>query len=160
MSEKINLLLKIYDQAFDHTAWHGTNLRGSIKGLNISELLWRPQPKRHNCWEIVLHCAYWKYVIWRRLTQKGKKGDFPRKPSDWPRHSKNPDLKEWQSDLELLTHYHHLLRDAISEFSENNLNRNPKGSKVSYIKTIYGIASHDLYHAGQIQLIKRMVRSI
>lgn len=159
MSEKINLLLKFYDQAFDYTAWHGTNLRGSIKGLNISELLWRPQPKRHNCWEIVLHCAYWKYVIWRRLTQKGKKGDFRRRPSDWPRHSKYPDIKEWKSDLELLAHYHHLLRDAISEFSESNLNRNPKGSKVSYIKTIYGIASHDLYHAGQIQLIKRIVRS-
>ncbi len=75
MSDKIKLLLEVYDQAFDHIAWHGTNLRGSIKGLKLPELLWRPQPKRHNSWEIVLHCAYWKYVVWRRLTQEGKKGD-------------------------------------------------------------------------------------
>jgi hypothetical protein len=158
MPNKISLLLEIYDQAFDHTAWHGTNLRGSIKGLKLPELLWRPQTKRHNCWEIALHCAYWKYVVWRRLTQMGKKCDFPRKPSDWPKHSKKPDLNEWKSDLDLIIHYHILLRKAISDFSEAKLYKCPKGSKVTYIQTIYGIASHDLYHAGQIQLIKRMVR--
>jgi hypothetical protein len=159
MSDQIRLLLEVYDQAFDHTAWHGTNLRGSIKGLKLPELSWRPQSKRHDSWEIILHCAYWKYVVWRRLTQKGKRGDFPRNPSDWPCHSKKPNNKEWQSDLELLVHYHELLRDAIFDFPENKLYRCPKGSKVNYIQTIYGVASHDLYHAGQIQLIKRMVRN-
>ena len=159
MSDKIKLLLDVYDQAFDKTAWHGTNLRGSIKGLKLPELLWRPQPKRHNCWEIVLHCAYWKYVIWRRLKQKGKKGDFPRNPSDWPKHSKKPDITEWKSDLNILVHYHEQLRRAISVFSESKLNKCPEGSKVNYIQTIDGIASHDLYHAGQSQMIKRMIRS-
>lgn len=159
MSQNIKLLLEVYDQAFDHTAWHGTNLRGSIKGLKLSELLWRPQQKRHDSWEIALHCAYWKYVVWRRLTGKGKRGDFPRRPSDWPKHSQKPNNNEWQSDLELLLNYHNILRTAIAEFPDDKLYNCPKGSKVIYIQTIYGIASHDLYHAGQIQLIKRMLRS-
>ena len=60
LSEQIKLLLEIYDQAYDQRAWHGTNLRGSLKGLKLSELLHRPQTKRHNIWEITLHCAYWK----------------------------------------------------------------------------------------------------
>ncbi len=157
-SEKINLLLEIYDQSYDHTAWHGTNLRGSLKGLKLPELLYRPQGKRHNIWEISLHCAYWKYVVLRRLVG-GKKGEFPRKPSDFPKLPKNPILNDWKIDLSLLEDYHFRLRNAIKQFPESKLNKNPKNSKVSYIQTIYGISSHDLYHAGQIQLLKRIIRS-
>ena len=157
-SEKIKLLLEIYDQAYDHIAWHGTNLRGSLKGLKLQELLYRPQPKRHNIWEITLHCAYWKYVVLRKLVG-GKKGEFPRKPSNFPKIPNNPTLKDWKADLALLEEYHLKLRDEIENFPESKLYKTPEGSKVSYIKTIYGISSHDLYHAGQIQLLKRMVRT-
>lgn len=157
-SEKINLLLEIYDQSFDTIAWHGTNLKGSLKGLKLQELLYRPQPKRHNIWEITVHCAYWKYVVLRKLIG-GKKGDFPRKPSNFPKIPENPTMKDWKTDLKLLEEYHIKLRDVIANFPESKLYKTPKGSKVSFIKTIYGISSHDLYHAGQIQLLKRMVRT-
>ncbi len=158
VSSEIKLLLEIYDQAFDQTAWHGTNLRGSLKGLKLPELLYRAQGKRHNIWEITLHCAYWKYVVLRRLVG-GKKGEFPRKPSDFPKLPDNPTLKDWKEDLKLLEDYHVRLREAIEHFPESKLYKTPKNSKVSYTKTIYGISSHDLYHAGQIQLVKRMIRS-
>lgn len=157
-TEQTKLLLEIYDQVYDHVAWHGTNLRGSLKGLKLQELLYRPQKKRHNIWEITLHCAYWKYVVLRRLVG-GKKGDFPRKPSDFPKLPENPTFKDWKNDIALLEDYHQKLREAIKQFPESKLNKSPKNSKVSYIQTIYGISSHDLYHAGQIQLVKRMIRS-
>ncbi len=158
--EKIStnvLLIEIYDQAYDVRAWHGANLSGSLKGLKLDELLWLPQPKRHNIWEIALHCAYWKYVVYRKLTG-GKKGTFPRKPSDWPTTPKSPTIKDWQQDLDLLNEQHLLLRQAIMDFSEKKLYRCPPKSKVNYISNIYGASSHDLYHAGQIQLLKRMYR--
>lgn len=154
---QIKLLLEVYDQAYDHIAWHGTNLRGSLKGLKINELLYRPQPKRHNIWEIALHCAYWKYVVLRRMIG-GKKGDFPRKPSNFPRLPKEPTLALWKEDLALLEDIHQKLREAIEIFPESKLYKTPENSKVSFIATIYGAASHDLYHAGQIQLLKRMAR--
>ncbi len=152
---RIALLTEILDQAFEKQAWHGTNLRGSLRGLSIKQLLWRPSPKRHNIWENVLHTAYWKYAVHRRLTG-GEKGSFPRSPSDWPRIPDRPDSKAWKLDLALLTDQHKLLRQAIIDFPPSKLYSPPPKSKLKYIHLIYGISSHDLYHAGQIQLLKRM----
>ncbi|MGH7646115.1 MAG: DinB family protein, partial [Gemmatimonadales bacterium] len=63
----IRLLLEVLDQAFDRRAWHGTALWGAIRGLTPAQALWRPRPGRHNNWEVVLHTAYWKYIVRRRL---------------------------------------------------------------------------------------------
>ncbi len=158
INARIDVLIQTYDQAYNKTAWHGTNLRGSLRGLKLKELLWRPKPKRHNIWEIALHCAYWKYIVERRMTG-GKHGSFPRKPSDWPAHPDNPDERSWKRDLKLIEKHHLLLRDAILRFPPSKLSSKPPRSKVSFIATIYGASSHDLYHAGQIQLLKRMQRN-
>ena len=71
------------DQAYDQKSWHGTTLRGSLRGLTAEEALWRPGPNRHNIWELTLHAAYWKYAVRRRLAGDAV-GSFERKPSNWP----------------------------------------------------------------------------
>ena len=71
------MLLDLIDQAFDRQSWHGPNLRGSIRGLTHEEALWRPHPDRHNIWEHVLHAAYWKYTVRRRILGE-KRGSFMR----------------------------------------------------------------------------------
>ena len=152
---RIELLIEIYDQAFDKPAWHGPNLRGSIRGLTPKQLLSRPSPKRHNIWEIVLHTTYWKYALHRKLTG-GKKGAFPHGRSNWPRLPEKPDQAAWKSDLKLLLELHRLLRDDILNLPPSALDNRAPNSKYSYARWIYGLASHDLYHAGQIQLLKRL----
>jgi hypothetical protein len=71
-------LLASLEEAFDRRSWHGTNLRGAIRGLSLDQAAWRPGPARHNIWELVLHAAYWKYAVRRRLTGD-KRGTFPLK---------------------------------------------------------------------------------
>ena len=56
---QVSLLLTLIDQAFDHQSGYGTNLRGSIRGLSVADVVWRPAPNRHSIWEIVVHAAYW-----------------------------------------------------------------------------------------------------
>ena len=63
----IDLLLTQMDQAYNRRSWHGTNLRGSIRGLEPEQAVWRPAPRRHNIQELVVHAAYWKYACWRRI---------------------------------------------------------------------------------------------
>ncbi len=58
--EVIRLLLDALDEAYDRRSWHGTNLRGSLRGLSRDVLRWRPATDRHNVWELVVHAAYWK----------------------------------------------------------------------------------------------------
>jgi len=153
---KISLLLDVYDQAFDRAAWHGTPLAGSLRGVTWKEALRRPRAGRHCIWELALHTAYWKYVVRRRLTRDPTL-EFPRAPSNWPDLPRRPGPALWRRDLALLRAEHRLLRDVIARFPASRLAQKGWRSRWTNIQHIYGIASHDLYHAGQIQLIKRVV---
>jgi hypothetical protein len=157
MAAAIPLLLAVYDQAFDHAAWHGTPLWGSIRGVPSAEALWRPRRGRHNIWEIVVHAAYWKYIVRRRLTREVELR-FPRDGSNWFRSPARPDERAWKRDVALLKEQHRLLRHAIALFPAARLGARAWRSRWTNAATIYGIASHDLYHAGQIQLLKRLQR--
>ena len=153
----IGLLLRVTDQAYDQKSWHGTTLRGSLRGLTAEEALWRPAPGRHNIWELTLHAAYWKYAVRRRLAGEAM-GSFERRPSNWPAVPDPPDAKAWKRDVAYLDAEHRRLRAAIAGLTPAALaKRSPKGVW-TYAEEIHGVAAHDLYHTGQIQLIKRLLR--
>ena len=153
----VAMLLEIVDQAFDHKSWHGTTLRGSLRGLTPEEALWRPGPKRHNIWELTLHAAYWKYVVRRRLAGEAV-GSFERKPSNWPAIPDPATGSAWKRDVGFLENEHRKLREVVRALSPAELSlRSPRGVW-TYAEEIHGIAAHDLYHTGQIQLIKRLMR--
>jgi hypothetical protein len=57
MPTVINVLLANLDEAYERKAWHGPNLRGSLRGLSLDEVKWRPAEGRHNIWELTLHAA-------------------------------------------------------------------------------------------------------
>jgi DinB superfamily len=165
-SEPIHSLLRSLDQAYDHPAWHGVNLRGSIRGLTPSEALWRPGRRRHNIWEEVLHAAYWKYAVRRRLVG-GKRGSFAEsfpttlalKGSNWFAAPASGGAKEWKETRALLDATHRALRAAVEQCPAARLGRPVTGSKWSALDSILGMALHDVYHAGQIQMLKRLHQS-
>lgn len=105
-----------------------------------------------------MHAAYWKYVVRRRLTRDPEL-TFAREGSDWLALPARRDERAWRRDLALLKQEHRLLRGTIARFPLARLGRRAWRSKWTNLATILGIASHDLYHAGQIQLIKRLRRT-
>ena len=115
--------------------------------MTAAEAAWRPDEGRHNIWEIAVHCAYWKYAVWRRLTG-AKRGSFAMKGSNWfARPASGVDLTAaWKADFRLLVDMHRQLREVIRGLSVTDKNA----------AILTGIAAHDLYHAGQIQLLKRL----
>lgn len=152
---EITLLLEILDRSFNRRSWHGPNLRGSIRGLDVATASFRPGSDRHNIWEHVVHAAYWKYTVRRRLLGE-KRGSFPLEGSNWIQRPVNATNASWQADIKLLEEMHKTLRAAIAELDPKLLHHKPAGSTVSNFDLITGIAAHDVYHAGQIQLIKRL----
>ena len=158
MNPEIQLLLSILDEAYEKQAWHGPNLRGSLRGVSAEQAAWRPGIKRHNIWEIAVHAAYWKYAVRRRLSGE-KRGSFPLKGSNWFQKPESVSDKAWQGDLRLLAEQHRQLREVISGIDPRRLFEKAPGSKITNARTIYGIAAHDVYHAGQIQLLKRLLPS-
>jgi hypothetical protein len=155
-SREVQQLLSILDQAYDRRSWHGTNLRGSIRGVSARRAAWRPGPRRHNIWELVVHAAYWKYAVSRRLTGR-RRGSFPLKGSNWfPRPLEDASQQEWRRDVALLDQMHRSLRESVANLSASELSRTPRGSTISNVFILTGVAAHDLYHAGQIQLLKKL----
>jgi uncharacterized damage-inducible protein DinB len=157
VAPEIDLLLRMLDEGYEKKAWHGPNLRGSVRGLDVQEAAWRPARARHNIWEIVVHAAYWKYIVLRRLRGECK-GSFPLTGSNWFVRPVSPTLQAWRDDLSLLGNMHRQMRAAVAALTPTDLQRTPPGSKVSNLSLISGVAAHDVYHAGQIQLLKRLAR--
>ena len=148
-------LMDLLDEGFRKRAWHGTNLLGSIRGLDPATALWRPARGRHNIWELIVHCAYWKYAVTRLLTGE-KRGSFPLEGSNFFARvaGSSDDLKR---DIRLLRHCHRDLLAAAARVKPQELGKKPPaGKKWTREQAIRGAACHDVYHAGQIQLIKRL----
>jgi uncharacterized damage-inducible protein DinB len=152
---QVALLLRLFDEAYDRRAWHGPNLRGTIRGLDARRAAWRPAPGRHSIWELVVHAAYWKYAVRRRLTGE-KRASFPLEGSNWFGRPGVPVESAWRQDVALLAAEHRRLRAVVASLRDADLPRAAAGSRQSNATLIYGVAAHDVYHAGQIQLLKRL----
>lgn len=158
MNPRLKMLLEVFDQGFKAPAWHGTPLRGSIRGISAKQAQWRPGPGRHSIWELVLHTAYWKCIVRRRLLRDPDIG-FPREGSNWFDLPTPASEAAWKRDRALLDKEHALLRRAILKVAPAQLDKRGWRSQWRTKQEIYGIASHDLYHAGQIQVLKKLYRS-
>jgi hypothetical protein len=149
MDNSVVMLLDLLDEAFDKKSWHGPNLRGSIRGVTAKQAAWRPDGDRHNIWELTLPAAYWKYVVRRRLTGE-KRGSFVLVGSNFferPKDGAEAAEEGWKSDVQILISEHLQLRAAVSQVTK------PSSAQAHFIR---GVAAHDLYHAGQIRLLRRL----
>ena len=150
-----DLLLALLDEAYDKTSWHGPNLRGALRGLKEPEVDWRPARGRHSVRELAVHAAYWKFRVRRRLTGE-LEAAFALEGSDWFKRDR---ARSWAGELRLLAGEHRRLRAAVAAFSNSRINQPFLSSGATAAYLIRGIAAHDLYHAGQIQMLKRMMRN-
>jgi hypothetical protein len=145
------LMLRLFDEAYKKKSWHGPNLRQAIRGVSAKQAAWRPAAGRHNIWEETVHAAYWKYAVRRRI-EGGKKRSFALPGSNFfPRPEKGMASEAaWRADKELLEREHRALRAAIERVLDA-----PRG--VKFVRQIYGVAFHDVYHAGQVRLLRRLM---
>src|SRR5882757_8986737 len=151
LMDSAKLVLALLEEGYEKKTWHGPNLKQSIKGVSAKQAAWRPAPGRHNIWEVMLHAAYWKYAVRRRI-EGGKRGSFVLKGSNFFARPEKGNLNEaaWSADKKLLESEHRALEAAIQRVL-----RTPRAKKL--LPRLYGIAFHDIYHAGQIRLLRRLM---
>jgi uncharacterized damage-inducible protein DinB len=138
--------------AFEGAAWHGPAVRELLAGVTPEQAAARPIPGAHTIWELVLHLGGTYRLVLRRL-----RGDTrPLSPEeDWPAV---PAISAdtWREALDTLGELNAELRRAVAAFPAERLDE-PLVSEPPY--TAYaqfiGLTQHDLYHAGQIALLKR-----
>ena len=124
-----SVLLLQLQQSFDHRAWHGTNLWGSLRGLTAEEAAWRPHPGRHNVWELLVHAAYWKYRACRLIsTDPPRSFDLP--GSNFIARTEPYTPEEWKRDVALLVDWHRRFRAAVAALpSVRSLARTPTSGR-------------------------------
>ena len=152
---EIEVILHNLRRAFDQRSWHGPNLMGSIRGLKNDEAAWRPQPERHNIWEYIVHAAYWKYRIIRLLDEHNKDA-FTLPGSNFFERPVEPTKNALKQDVQLLVDWHQRLLTTVESFAPVALTEHTGRSEFSNLDLMLGAAAHDVYHAGQIRLIRRM----
>ena len=149
--DSAKLVLALLDEAYEKKTWHGPNLKQSIKGITAKQAAWRPALGRHNIWEVTLHAAYWKYAVRRRI-DGGKRGSFVLKGSNFFSRPEKGKLNEaaWSADKKLLEREHRALHMTVAKVL-----RTARAAKL--LPQLYGVAFHDIYHAGQIRLLRRLM---
>lgn len=140
-------LLALLDLGYDKASWHGANLGGALRGVDAATAARRVAGRR-TIWEQALHAAYWKQRVLNKLAGTARER-FPRKGSNWPAMPEKPTEAAWREDLALLAAVHRRLRAAVAALPATQWT--PKS-----VHMVRGAAFHDIYHAGQIKLLRRI----
>jgi len=146
---------RITDQlrrAFEGDAWHGPSVREVLEGVTPEMAARKVLPDAHTIWEIVLHITAWESFVRRHLEGETLKGFTG--VEDWPEvNDRSP--AAWRRAVDVLVQGHLALRQALSRFPEDRLNETVPGKEFPFYVLIHGAVQHDLYHAGQIVLLKK-----
>jgi len=144
-----------FQRAFNGEAWHGPSVLKILDGVTAQQAAAHPIPGAHSIWELTLHIAAWENACRRRL-----EGD-PAQLSDeedWPTIEDTGE-EAWHATHQHLRDNHQALLDAIAALDESNLDRpiieNAETPFSSVYVTLHGAVQHDLYHAGQIAILKK-----
>jgi uncharacterized damage-inducible protein DinB len=151
----MNEIQRIEDQlrrAFEGHAWHGPAVRELLADVTADKAAARPLSDAHSIWEIVLHIATWEEVARRRL-QGETVADLPSE-QDWPPVLDTSEAA-WRQTLDGLERGHRALRESIARSDEARLAEMVPGKEHSVYYLLHGIIQHDLYHAGQIAVLKK-----
>jgi uncharacterized damage-inducible protein DinB len=151
----MNEIKRINDQlkrAFDGKAWHGPSVSEVLAGVTAEQAAARPISDAHSIWEIVLHIAAWERVGRRRI-QEPSPIDVS-DDEDWPQVEDTSE-EAWERTLDEVRSNHLLLREAIAGLDEARLGDIVPGTIYSVYFLLHGVIQHDLYHAGQIALLKK-----
>ncbi len=149
---------RIADQlrrAFAGEAWHGPALLEILDGLTAAGAAARPLASAHSIWEVVRHIAVWDDVARRRMAGEVVQ---PAPHEDWPEVSRTATAGDWERTLDHLKRTHEALVAAVTTCPDARLPEKVPGKEPDYYTLYYmlhGIVQHELYHAGQIALLKK-----
>ena len=144
---------RILDEGYGSGAWYGSDLRTAVGDVTPAAAFKKPAKDRHNIAEVALHHAYWAGQIAGKLTGEAAAA-FPLEGEDWF-ELKNESRLSWKEIVATLDAAQHRLSQAVSEIA-SGARISPLGEAERF-DLVVGIAGHAAYHAGQIQLIKRLI---
>jgi uncharacterized damage-inducible protein DinB len=142
-------------RAFSGEAWHGDSVFETLEGVTAAQAAARPIARAHTIWELVLHIAAWDGAVLLRL------GGDAVSLSDAENFPPVRDASEaaWRTALAEVRRVHEELVEAVAVFPDSRLDEivpGKEGAHYTYYYMLHGVVQHELYHAGQIALLKKI----
>lgn len=155
-------LLDTLRRSYDGEAWHGAALEEVLADVTAEEARWRPAQHVHSIWEITLHVAGWTAEVANRL-EHGRAGEPA--GGDWPDADLESGEEGWQDAIQGVFNARDLVLAAVRKLDDAGLDLtrgttlDPAGG---FTRTglIEGLVQHNAYHAGQISLLKKLMRAV
>jgi DinB superfamily len=145
------VLSRIIEEGYGREAWHGPEMKTALADVTSELAFWRPAPDRHNIAEIALHHAYWIHTVRARLT--GAPDPFVLPGEDWFALA-DESAMSWPAILAAVESEQRRLVALAADFAAGRVS-SPLPDTERF-DLVLGITCHAAYHAGQIQLLKRL----
>jgi uncharacterized damage-inducible protein DinB len=153
-SMDVELLAEQISRAFRGESWHGPSVLEVLEGISAEDAAAHPIPGAHSIWEIVLHLTSGYTLVLRRLrgecAQLSPEQEWPPLPAC--------SSEAWRKAQHVLEELNQQLQLAVRAFPVECLLQ-PLGSEYSAYTQFAGAPQHDLYHAGQIVLLKKAIKA-
>lgn len=143
---------RILREGYGEGAWHGPDLKAALTEVTPAVAFWRPAPGRHNVAEIAVHHAYCAHNVRAKLTGTDPE-PFVLAGDDWFPLT-DPSTLPWSKVLELVELEQTQLARVVADIQAGRTESPLPASE--RLDLVLGITCHAVYHAGQIQLIKRL----
>lgn len=149
-----DLFNRVLEEGYGPGAWYGSDLRAAVADVKAGDAFKRPAKGAHSVAEIALHHAYWSREIVKKLTGQESKVPFPLEGEDWFALGDGATLS-WTQIVEVLEAGQHQLARTVSAIAAG---KQPSPlSEAERFDVVLGITGHAAYHAGQIQLVKKLI---
>ncbi len=158
MRDEMTEVERIEDQlrrAIGGDAWHGPSVKEVLTDVTAQQATAKPVQGAHSIWELLFHMGAWEGVALQRLN-----GDKTPLPDDqnWPLDNP-PGDREWNAAWTSFENQNQQLRKAILQLTDDQLEGQVPGTDHSFYHLLHGVVQHDLYHAGQIVLLKKAMQT-
>ena len=136
-------------------AWHGPSVQDLLADVTVRHATAKPVEGAHSIFELLFHMEAWEGVALRRL-----RGDSTPLPDDrnWPSEDPDDDAG-WNDCKAKFETQNEELRHAILDLADDQLEALAPGTDDSFYYLLHGVIQHDLYHGGQIALLKRATQT-
>ena len=139
-------------RAFYGVAWHGPSLLELLNGVDAATAAAKPLPDVHSIWELLLHVAVWDGAASRR--RNGEKFQ-PTGLANLPPAPRLPNQAAWRKAVAHAKRTHDALVKTVAALPDSRLRHRVPGKEYDFCHMLHGVVQHELYHAGQIAILKK-----
>lgn len=150
MSE-VKFLRDQIETTFKGDSWHGPNLMKTLKGIDHKQAKKRIIDDRHTIWELTDHTSFWMEEVCKSIKDHAQMK--PDMENNWPKMGSSEE--DWQRSVKRLETSVNMVLEALLDWKEEDLHTLVPGETYTFKQMLHGVVHHNLYHAGQINLLKR-----